>query len=182
MRIEMPTSTFVPNHMLTINHFNVAYKIDVKLKDDREFTATVQYVDRKSKTVIFMFDECIDEISMTEYDTFIHGLTSNLPEHISKRLNWITLPCYEQLIGKKEHIIFNVVPNTFTYTEQFELMKNIKNRIFTYKDILCPYWLMNSVQDNNNEFAFIGSTGGIGKHSAEEKLGVVPIFELKFKE
>ena len=182
MRIEMSTSTFVPEHLLTINHFNVGYKIDVKFKDDREFTATVQYVDRISKTVIFMFDECIDKISMTEYNTFIHSLTPNLPEHISKRLNWITLPCYEQLISKKERITFNVVPNTSTYTEQFELMKNIKNQIFTYKNILCPYWLMNSVQDNSNEFAFIGSTGGIGKHSKEEKLGVVPIFELSFKE
>ena len=43
MRIEMPTSTFVPDHMLTINHFNARYKIGFKLKDDREFTATVQY-------------------------------------------------------------------------------------------------------------------------------------------
>lgn len=163
-------------------------QIQIELKGIGIFTATAQKID--SEGILFMFDECVGMQPMNKKNTNEGGFEKSdlskwlqsefrkiLPDTLSKRIKNITLPTYGQIFG---HDLFYKIKLAEDNDDQFILMKNIKNRISTYKNDTEWYWLQNSVKPDLSStfFAYVNHYGNANYHFANGSHGVRPVFHF----
>ena len=163
-------------------------QIKVNLKEFGKFTATVQKV--QDDGYLFMFDECVAKHVMNEDGTNKGGYSESdlcrwineellpaFPRKIRDRMSYISIPSYGQMFGHDEFYDTRIEQD---YDEQFELMKNIKNRISTYNNEPILTHLRNRVEPSDYHFAAVNAYGGAVSSSASyADIGVRPIFFLK---
>lgn len=160
-------------------------QIKVNLKEFGKFTATVQKV--QDDGYLFMFDECVTKHVMNEDSTnkggysesdLCHWINEELlpafPRKIRDRMSYISIPSYGQMFG---HNNFYDACVEQDYDEQFELMKNIKNRIGIYDNEPISNYLINRLESSDYCFAAV-NYGGTAYAGASVSFGVRPIFFL----
>ena len=161
-------------------------QIKVNLKEFGKFTATVQKV--QDDGYLFMFDECVAKHVMNEDSTNKGGysesdlcrwineeLLPSFPRKIRDRMSYISIPSYGQMFGHNDFYDACIEQD---YDEQFELMKNIKNRIGIYDNKSITNYLSNRLEGSDYSFAYVGNHGTTGYGNASNTLGVRPIFFL----
>ncbi len=161
-------------------------QIKVNLKGFGKFTATVQKV--QDDGYLFMFDECVAKHVMNEDETKKGGYSESdlwnwineellpaFPRKIRDRMIYISIPSYGQMFGHDKFYDDYVEPD---HDEQFELMKNIRNRICTYKNRSITNYLSNRLEGSDYCLAIVNSSGNLYYSSASRSHGVRPIFFL----
>ena len=139
-------------------------QIKVNLKGIGKFTATVQKV--QDDGYLFMFDECVAKHVMNEDGTNKGGYSESdlcrwineellpaFPRKIRDRMSYISIPSYGQMFG---HNNFYDACVEQDYDEQFELMKNIKNRISIYDNEPISNYLINRLESSDYASASFG--------------------------
>lgn len=164
----------------------VGDQIEVPLDGIGTFTATAHQI--TDEGILFIFNDCIackqmnsnggnkggfekseliDWMGSTLYDAF--------PEELKKRLRYITLPSYGQMFGHDEWYEKAIEPDK---DEQLPLMKIRKNRICTYENDNCWYWLRNATKKDysSDSFANVDGDGDADWSGASADDGVRPAF------
>lgn len=164
----------------------VGDQIEVPLDGIGTFMATAHQI--TDEGILFIFDDCIARKQINsnggnkggfEKSELAKWMESTLydafPEELKKRLRYITLPSYGQLFGHDEWYEKAIMPDD---DEQLPLMKIRKNRICTYENDNCWYWLRNSTKDDYSSASFAGVTygGSAYWHDAADGNGVRPAF------
>lgn len=167
----------------------VGDQIDVPLDGIGTFTATAHQI--TDEGILFIFNDCITCKQMNsnggnkggfEKSELIDWMGSTLydafPEELKKRLRYITLPSYGQMFGHDEWYEKAIEPDK---DEQLPLMKIRKNRICTYENNNCWYWLINTTKEAYASacFARVDDDGdAICSYSDIGSSGVRPAFLL----
>ena len=161
-------------------------QIKVNLKGIGKFTATVQKV--QDDGYLFMFDECVAKHVMNEDGTNKGGYSESdlcrwineellpaFPRKIRDRMSYISIPSYGQMFGHDEFYDEYVEQD---YDDQFESMKNVKNRFSVYNNETIRTFLINKFKTAYPYFACAGYDGDMASGDALDSLGVRPIFFL----
>lgn len=166
----------------------VGDQIEVPLDGLGTFTATAHHI--TDEGILFIFDDCITRYCMNStgknkggfeeselYKWMYSTLYEAFPEDLKKRIKNITLPTYGQMFGHDEWYENVIEPDN---DEQLPLMKIRKNRICTYENDNCWYWLRNATKKNFSSdcFAYVGRDGFAGWNDADYGYGVRPAFLL----
>lgn len=180
---------------MEIKNYEVGDQITVKLKDFGEFTATAQRVE-DGKT-LFLFDNCVAEHEMNENGSNTGGFySSNLCEWMNTELvkSFPTKLIERMIYADEEHECLLRIPTrkemfgedkyNRNYEpdlgEQFELMKDRKNRVCTLPDDKYAwYWLQNKLQSSSNFAAVSGGGSARSYDGASASLGVRPAFLIR---
>lgn len=164
----------------------VGDQIEVPLDGIGTFMATAHQI--TDEGILFIFDVCIARMPMNsngrnkggfEKSELIDWMESTLydvfPEELKKRLRYITLPSYGQLFGHDEWYEKAIMPDD---DEQLPLMKIRKNRICTYENDNCWYWLRNATKKDysSGSFARVDGNGDADWDYAGNGGGVRPAF------
>lgn len=164
----------------------VGDQIDVPLDGIGTFTATAHQI--TDEGILFIFDDCIARMQINsnggnkggfEKSELAEWMESTLynafPEELKKRLQYVTLPSYGQLFGHDEWYEKAIMPDD---DEQLPLMKIRKNRICTYENDNCWYWLRNATKKDYSSggFADVNGNGGAVWYDADDGNGVRPAF------
>lgn len=167
----------------------VGDQIEVPLDGIGTFTATAHQI--TDEGILFIFDDCITRRQINsngknkggfEKSELAEWMRSTLyeafPEELKKGLQYITLPSYGQMFGHDEWYEKAIVPDD---DEQLPLMKIRKNRMCTYENDNCWYWLRNATKEDysSDYFAFVDDVGGAAYYYSGSGLGGVrPAFLL----
>lgn len=141
--------------VVTTNMFRVGDEITVNLKDLGELTLTAQKVTEEG--TYFMFNKAIANRCMNSngknkggfkesdlYKWLNSGFLNLFPDELKERIKDISVPTYGQMFGHDDEFYKNFEPDN---DEQFELMKDRKNRIFfDLEDKWCWSWLQNATK------------------------------------
>lgn len=168
----------------------VGDQIEVRLDGFGTFTATAHQI--TDEGILFIFDDCITRRRMNsncenkggfEKSELAEWMQSTLyeafPKELKKRLQYITLPSYGQMFGHDEWYEKVIAPDD---DEQLPLMEIRKNRMCTYENDNCWYWLRNATKEDYSSdcFACVGSYGiAYCLNSVSDSVGVRPAFLLK---
>lgn len=175
-----------------VNNFQVEVgdQIAIKLAGLGDFTATVQTVTEEG--ALFMFDDYVAVRPMNEKNTNEGGyensdlrkwierdLFAAFPEKLRNQIENLTIPTYGQMFGHDEWYDDVMDPDA---DEQFQLMKKRRNRIADFNDEYEWGWLQNATKQSISaaHFAYVGTYGHAGSHSASYSYGVRPCFSLRF--
>lgn len=181
---------------MEIKNYEVGDQITVKLKDLGKFTATAQRVYEDGKT-LFLFDNCVAEHKMNENGSNVGGfyksdlckwmnteLVKSFPVKLLDRMIYTDEEhrCLLRIPTRKE--IFGEDENSQNYEldlgEQFELMKDRKNRVCSLPDDeYVWYWLMNAHIRVSSAFACVHGLGDAGGDGAFDSNGVRPTFLIQ---
>lgn len=171
---------------LEVNHFIIGDQIPVG-----KYTATCQKVtDGKA---IFLLDQYLDKAyQMNRTDTNKGGYEKSDLRSALKNADidesFMDIKDYMIPFENGDLLRIATVGEMFGYnnnrydmddTEQWELMKERKNRIAIRKDE--PYewgWLQNTVKGSSASFAFVNGYGTAAYYGASDSLGVRPVFQL----
>ena len=181
---------------MEIKNYEVGDQITVKLKDFGKFTATAQRV-YADGTTLFLFDNCVTEHEMNENGSNVGGfyksdlckwmnaeLVKSFPVKLLDRMIYtdeehkclLRIPTRKEMFGEDEYSQ-NYEPDL---GEQFELMKDRKNRVCLLPDDeYVWYWLMNANIQSLSYFARVGSGGYAGSYDASYSGGVRPVFLIR---
>lgn len=146
-----------------------------------KYTATCQRL--TDKTAIFLLDQYIDKsYTMTELiskdftqiqeDSNFESIKTTMVKFDSGK--YFRLATIGEMFG----------PNDFYEDdgcEQWELMKDRRNRIAFRKGDLEWGWLMNKTKMSSTAFAHVADYGFAGYGNASNSFGVRPVFQLKRK-
>ena len=180
---------------MKVNNFEIGDQIIVELKDLGRFTATAQKV-YDGKT-LFLFDNCVAEHEMNENCSNTGGfyssnlcewmnteLVKSFPTKLIDRMIYadeeheclLRIPTRKEIFGEDE-CSQNYEPDS---GEQFELMKDRKNRICSLPDDeYAWYWLMNAHSRSSSDFAGVGGNGYADDYDASYDRGVRPVFLIR---
>lgn len=173
---------------LETENFEIGDKISIDLEGFGRFTATAQKVTEDGTW--FLFDSIVCTRCMNErwsneggYDAsdlkkwIETELLESFPKDIQSRIKKISIPSYGQIFG---HDAFyeRFEPDN---DEQFQLMKNQRNRIKFYLGDIYWYWLQNATKKNVSAsfFAYVSDLGFASYDFANYSAGVLPIILLK---
>lgn len=181
---------------MEIKNYEVGDQITVKLKNLGKFTATAQRV-YADGTTLFLFDNCVAEHEMNENNLNAGGfyesglckwmnteLVKSFPVKLLNRMIYtdkehrclIRIPTRKEMFGEDEYSQ-NYEPDL---GEQFELMKDRKNRVCSIPDDeYAWYWLMNTHLRSSSGFASVYYNGGANSGGASYSLGVRPAFLIQ---
>lgn len=167
----------------------VGDQIEVPLDGIGTFMATAHQI--TDEGILFIFDDCITRRQINsngknkggfEKSELAEWMRSTLyeafPEELKKKLQYITLPSYGQMFGHDEWYEKAIVPDD---DEQLPLMKIRKNRMCTYENDNCWYWLRNATKEDYSSgdcFAFVDGNGFADYANASYGRGVRPAFLL----
>lgn len=156
--------------MVQPKDIKVGDQIEVPLDGIGTFMATAHQI--TDEGILFIFDDCIARKLMNskggstggfEKSELAEWMESTLykafPEELKKRMRYLTLPSYGQMFGHDEWYEKAIEPDK---DEQLPLMKIRKNRICTYENDNCWYWLRNATKKDYSSvcFAYVGNYGG----------------------
>lgn len=178
-----------------IKNYEVGDQITVNLKDLGKLTATAQRVYEDGKT-LFLFDNCVAEREMNENGSNVGGfyksdlckwmnteLVKSFPSELLDRMIYTDEEhkCLLRIPTRKE--MFGEDKNSQNYEpdlgEQFELMKDKKNRACSLPDDKYVwYWLMNA-HIFSCAFAYVNIVGDAGGDDAIYYNGVRPAFMIR---
>lgn len=181
---------------MEIKNYEVGDQIAVKLKGFGKFTATAQRVYDDGKT-LFLFDNCVAERQMNENGSNSGGfyesdlckwmnteLVKTFPTKLLDRMIYtneeheclLRIPTRKEMFGEDEYSQYYEPDNE----EQFELMKDRKNRVCSLPDDeYAWYWLMNAHLRSSSGFATVSNFGAAGAYGASGSGGVRPAFLIK---
>ena len=175
--------------VVTTNMFRVGDEITVNLKDLGELTLTAQKVTEEG--TYFMFNKAIANRCMNSngknkggfkesdlYKWLNSDFLNLFPDELKERIKDISVPTYGQMFGHDDEFYKNFEPDN---DEQFELMKDRKNRIFfDLEDKWCWSWLQNATKKEVSAGAFAGVScnGGAYCCGADDGYGVLPVILL----
>lgn len=175
--------------VVTTNMFRVGDEITVNLKDLGELTLTAQKVTEEG--TYFMFNKAIANRCMNSngknkggfkesdlYKWLNSDFLNLFPDELKERIKDISVPTYGQMFGHDDEFYKNFEPDN---DEQFELMKDRKNRIFfDLEDKWCWSWLQNATKKevSASYFADVGNDGYADYDSAGRDDGVLPVILL----
>ena len=181
---------------MEIKNYEIGDQITVKLKDLGKFTATAQRVYENGKT-LFLFDNCVAEHEMNENDSNAGGfyeselckwmnteLVKSFPTKLLDRMIYtdekheclLRIPTRKEMFGEDKYSQ-NYEPDL---GEQFELMKDRKNRVCSLPDDeYAWYWLMNAHLRSLSHFAGVNSHGSATAAVASYSRGVRPAFLIR---
>lgn len=181
---------------MEIKNYEVGDQITVKLKDLGKFTATAQRVYEDGKT-LFLFDNCVAEHEMNENGSNAGSfyksdlckwmnteLVKSFPVKLLDRMIYtdkeheclLRIPTRKEMFGEDKYSQ-NYEPDL---GEQFELMKDRKNRVCSLPDDeYVWYWLMNANIQSLSYFSRVGSGGYAGSYDASYSGGVRPVFLIR---
>lgn len=166
----------------------VGDQIEVPLDGIGTFMATAHQI--TDEGILFIFDDCIARKQMnsngknkggfekSELAEWIQNtLYEAFPKELKKMLRYITLPSYGQMFGHDKWYEKAIMPDD---DEQLPLMKIRKNRICTYENDNCWYWLRNSIKDDYSSacFADVDDCGFANCNGSDYVGGVRPAFLL----
>lgn len=100
------------------------------------------------------------------------------PDELKERIKDISVPTYGQMFGHDDEFYKNFEPDN---DEQFELMKDRKNRIFfDLEDKWCWSWLQNATKKEVSavSFALVDDVGIALFNNASYSSGVLPVILL----
>ncbi len=150
--------------LVKLSDILVGDQIGIDLNGLGSFTATAQKV--TAEGVFFMFDECIAKREMNAKDTNKGGfeksalrkwiendVMESFPEDIRAKVKSIALPTCGQMFDGDE---LEWCRDRFEDDgdEQFELMKNRRNRVADYNGDYSWYWLKNATKKELSAMAF----------------------------
>lgn len=181
---------------MNVNNFEIGDQITVKLKDLGKFTATAQRVYEDGKT-LFLFDNCVTEHKMNENNSNAGGfyksdlckwmnteLVKSFPAKLLDRMIYTDEEheCLLRILTRKE--IFGEDENSQNYEpdlgEQFELMKDRKNRVCSFPDDeYVWYWLMNAHIRSSSNFAIVSDYGDAYAGGSSYSYWVRPAFLIR---
>lgn len=181
---------------MEIENYEVGDQIIVKFKDLGKFTATAQRVYEDGKT-LFLFDNCVAEHEMNENNSNAGGfyksdlckwmnteLVKSFPVKLLDRMIYTDKEheCLLRIPTRKE--MFGEDGNSQNYEpdlgEQFELMKDRKNRVCSLPNgEYAWYWLMNKYIRSSSRFASVFGDGSAYGTSASSSTGVRPAFLIR---
>ena len=147
------TSKRLTHAILHKDDFKIGDKFIVDICDLGGFIVTVQKVNRFDVT--FMFDDCIIKqqwFTDTRFrlDNWLDQvLKQDFPYVVEKQMTWIGLPSYGMIFGHDDYYK-RFEPDS---DSQFELMKDVRNRIGVYKNAICWWWLSNKYKERSTDFA-----------------------------
>lgn len=165
----------------------VGDQITFELTDLGIFTATAQKVTKGG--VWFLFDSIVCCKSMNDTPTNEGGykksklkkwidteLKSAFPKDMQKHIKKLGIPSYGKIFGHNDFYDDFMSDKD----EQYQLMKDVKNRIAIFKDDTCWYWLSNATKNNvsSTGFADVYSYGYASGSCASSSYGVRPEFLL----
>ena len=168
--------------------FQIGDQIKVNLKDYGEFTLTAQKVTEEG--TLFIFNSIVTKRQMNSEWTNKGGfenselnkwmqseLLDSFPESIKSRIKSISIPTYEQIVGHDDFESYFELYDD----DQFPLMKNEKNRVSTFEDETCGYWLKNATKKevSSAHFAFVYLRGNANAYNASVSDGVLPVILLR---
>lgn len=181
---------------MKVNNFEIGDQITVKLKNLGEYTATAQKVYEDGKT-LFLFDNCVAEHKMNENGSNAGGfyksdlckwmnteLVKSFPVKLLDRMIYtdeehkclLRIPTRKEMFGIDKYSQ-NYEPDL---SEQFELMKDRKNRVCSLPDNeYAWYWLMNAHLQSSPAFACVAGGGVEAGHGASYSGGVRPAFLIQ---
>ncbi len=181
---------------MEIKNYEVGDQITVKLKGFGKFTATAQRV-YEDGTTLFLFDNCVAEHEMNENGSNAGGfyesdlckwmnteLVKSFPIKLLDRMIYtdeehrclLRIPTRKEMFGEDEYSK-NYEPDL---GEQFELMKDRKNRICSFLDNeYAWYWLMNAHLRSSSYFAGVNALGSAGNAVASYSNGVRTAFLIR---
>lgn len=175
--------------IVTTKTFEVGDQITVNLKDLGELTLTAQKVTEEG--TYFMFDKAVARHCMNSngknkggfkesdlYKWLNSDFLNLFPEELKAHIKDITVPTYGQMFGHDDEFYKNFEPDN---DEQFELMKDRKNRIFfDLEDKWCWSWLQNATKKevSADYFACVDNDGDAYSSDADNVYDVLPVILL----
>lgn len=175
--------------LMTTREFQVGDQITVNLKDLGELTLTAQKVTEEG--TYFMFNKAIANRCMNSngknkggfkesdlYKWLNSDFLNLFPDELKERIKDISVPTYGQMFGHDDEFYKNFEPDN---DEQFELMKDRKNRIFfDLEDKWCWSWLQNATKKevSASYFAYVYSGGYAVYADADNDAYVLPVILL----
>lgn len=170
-------------------YFGIGDQISIEIEGFGQLRLTAQ--DITNEGTLFMFDKAITHRCMNsngknkggfkESDLYkwLNGDFLNLfPDELKERIKDVTIPTYGQFFGHDNEFYKNFEPDN---DEQFELMKDRKNRIFfDLEDRWCWSWLQNATKKGVfvDCFALADEDGRAYYADADGSWGVLPVILL----
>lgn len=171
--------------MILTADIQIGDQIEIPLRDLGTFTATAH--DVTDNGILFIFDDCVTRHCMNSDGTAKGGyekselckwineeLLEQFPTNLKSRIHDLTIPTYGQIFGHDDWYNQAITSDN---DEQLSLMKIRKNRICTYENETCWYWLRNTTKSGDC-FAGVVSDGDAGYAGAYGAGGVRPAFLL----
>lgn len=171
--------------MIRTADIRIGDQIEIPLRNLGAFTATVH--DVNDNGILFIFDDCVTRRCMNSDNTTVGGyekselckwineeLLEQFPTNLKSRIHNLTIPTYGQIFG---HDVWYNRTITSDSDEQLSLMKIWKNRISTYENSTCWYWLRNT-EKHDNYFALVDNFGDAYCRHMVIAGGVRPAFLL----
>ena len=171
--------------MIRTADIQIGDQIEIPLRDLGTFTATAH--DVTGNGILFIFDDCVARHCMNSDGTAKGGyekselckwineeLLEQFPTNLKSRIHDLTIPTYGQIFG---HDDWYKQAITADNDEQLSLMKIRKNRICTYENDTCWYWLRNTTK-SGGYFACVDDVGNADFDLADGDGGVRPAFLL----
>ena len=155
------------------------------------YTATA--VDECDGEIYFLFDQLLDRRPIDSRDDFAGSFNDSelfawlnsefkeqLPAWVRTRLNHdITLPTVQQIFGTSDEWAIKFFDlNTFDYGEQFECMKDVKNRICTFEEDIRWYWLSTN-KPSSASLAAVRDDGVAASGGAAGAICVRPLLKVR---
>lgn len=176
--------------IMETEEFKVGDQITINLKEIGELTLTAQKITEEG--TYFMFDRAVANRCMNSDRTNKGGFKASdlckwlksdflelFPDELKSRIKDISVPSYGQMFGHDDEFYKNFETDN---DEQFELMKERKNRIFfDLEDRFCWCWLQNPTKKevSSDCFARVGYDGGAYYGNAGYGDGVLPVILLR---
>ena len=171
--------------MIRTADIQIGDQIEIPLMDLGMFTATAH--DVTDDGILFIFDDCVTRHCMNSDGTAKGGyenselckwineeLLEQFPTNLKSRIHDLTIPTYGQIFGHDDWYNQAITADD---DKQLSLMKIRKNRICTYENDTCWYWLKNTTK-SGAFFAFVVCFGLAGCCGAVFVRGVRPAFLL----
>lgn len=171
--------------MIRTADIQIGDQIEIPLMDLGMFTATAH--DVIDDGILFIFDDCVTRYCMNSDSTAKGGyekselckwineeLFEQFPTNLKSRIHDLTIPTYGQIFGHDDWYNQAIASDN---DEQLLLMKIRKNRICTYENDTCWYWLRNTTKFSGF-FADVDSSGLAVCNGAGDAGGVRPVFLL----
>lgn len=177
--------------MIDICDMQVGDRITIPM-DENVYTATA--VDERDGYIYFLFDQLLDRRPIDTRNNFngvfddselFSWLNSEfkeqLPEWFRSRLDHdITLPTVTQIFGTSDEWAIKFFGlNTTDCNEQFECMKDVKNRLCTFENVTVWYWLCTKDPSSGTHFATVNGNGGAGCNGAGIAYYVRPLLKIR---
>lgn len=171
--------------MIRTADMKIGDQIEIPLRDLGTFTATVH--DVTDNGILFIFDDCVTRHYMNSDGTAKGGyekselckwineeLLEQFPTNLKSRIHDLTIPTYGQIFGHDDWYNQAITADD---DKQLSLMKIRKNRICTYENDTCWYWLKNTTKSGDC-FAYVDFSGRAGYYDASTIRSVRPAFLL----